>query len=327
MSSHAHLVAGVLISILSAVFYNVGFVVEKQALSGLPPVHARRIVHLVRTVASSPLWLLGFVAMLGGLALQVVALSLVSISVVQPIFVSGIVLLLVLSHVTLHERLGRRERGAVILVAVALLAISLSLDASSDRAGSNGALRSLILAAVPTVAVACFLFVLAGRAGSGRGRLALPALLFGASSGLTYGVAALATKAVAAEIQRYGVVASIPHVVSSAYLYTLILTSGLGLLLFQTGLQRCPASVVVPVSNLISSTYVVAVGTVIFDEQLPGVAWKLALRIIGFAGVLVSVLLLVNARTDEPELPLIGDPVVAPVASAEPPPLPSGAAE
>ena len=163
MSTHTHLVAGVVISVVSAVLYNVGFVLEKHALDRMPPVHARRLVHLLTQVASSPLWVAGFVLLLAGLALQVLALSLVSISVVQPIFVSGIVILLVLSHVSLKEHLGRREWGAVCVVALSLLAISLSLDASSDHAGSSGAFGSLVLAAIPTVLVAGWLFETAER--------------------------------------------------------------------------------------------------------------------------------------------------------------------
>ncbi|MGH8996122.1 MAG: DMT family transporter [Acidimicrobiales bacterium] len=323
MTTHVHLLTGVIVSIASALLYNVGFVVEKHALEAMAPVHARRIGHLLASVLSSPLWLIGFSSMLAGLALQVLALSLVSISVVQPIFVSGIVVLLALSHVSLKERLGRREWTAVCIVAVSLLAISLSLDVGSDRAGSHGEFGSLVLAAVPTVAVGGWLFLSAERVGGSR-RLDLRAPLFGISTGLMYGVAALATKALSAQVERYGIYASIPHILSSAYLYALVLTSGLGLLLFQTALQRCPASVVVPVSNVVSSTYVVAVGTVIFDEHLPSAAWKLALRIAGFVGVLVSVLILANARAAGAaavplaEMPLMEEPIsLPPVEAAE----------
>jgi drug/metabolite transporter (DMT)-like permease len=312
VSTHSHLVAGVVISVVSAVLYNVGFVLEKHALGKLPPVHAKRLLHLLTQVLSSPLWVAGFVSLLAGLALQVLALSLVSISVVQPIFVSGIVILLVLSHVALKEHLGRREWGAVCVVALSLFAISLSLDANSDHAGASGAFGSLVLAAIPTVLVAGWLFITAERVEGGT-RLHIRAPMFGLSTGLMYGVAALATKAVAAQVERYGLIDSIPHVLASAYLYALVVTSAIGLLLFQTALQRCPASVIVPVSNVVSSTYVVAVGTVIFGEHLPGAEWKLALRIVGFVGVLVSVLILANPRsTSRAEMPMVEDPFVLP---------------
>jgi hypothetical protein len=63
----------------------------------------------------------------------------------------------------------------------------------------------------------------------------------------------------------------------------------------------------------VSSTYVVAVGTVIFGEHLPGAEWKLSLRILGFVGVVVSVLILANPRsTSRAEMPMVEDPFVLP---------------
>jgi drug/metabolite transporter (DMT)-like permease len=325
MTAHAHLIAGVLISVVSTLAYNAGFVIEKHALGKLPAVHARRVMHLLRSVFSSPLWLVGFVCMLTGLGLQVVALSLVSISVVQPILVSGIVVLLVLSHVSLKERLGRREWAALSVVAGAMLAISLSLDAKSDNPGAHGTFDSLVLAAIPTILVAVWLFLSADRLDRHLGRrVHLQAPIFGVSTGLIYGVSSLATKAVAAQVERHGVVASLPHVLGSAYVYALILSAGFGMLLFQTALQRSQASVLVPVSNVVSSAYVVAVGSVIFGEHLPGSEWKLALRVIGFVGVLASVLLLTKPPAAvEPEMALLEAPVVLNLATAESPGPPS----
>jgi uncharacterized membrane protein len=317
VTHHAPLAAGVTVTVVSAVLYNVGFVVEKRALGSLPEVHARRVGHLVRSLLSSPLWLLGFVLLLVGLGLQVVALSLVSISVVQPIFVSGIVILLILSHISLGERLGRTEWIIVSLIGVSLLAISLSLDAGSDKAGSHGDFGLLAAAAVPTVAVALWLFVSADRAQVGVGwvgRVRTP--LYGLAAGLLYGVAALAAKAVSAQIENDGLVHSIPHIVTSPFLYALGITSAAGLLLFQTALQRCPASVIVPMSNVISSTYVVVVGSAIFNEHLPAEGWKLVLRIVGFAGVLASVALWAGAHaTEAVPVPSFG---VAPAVEIEP---------
>lgn len=317
--THAHLGFGVLMSVLSALLYNVGFVVEKHGLQDMEPVHARRVVHLVTTLLSSPVWIIGFCSMLAGLALQVIALSLAPISVVQPIFVSGIVVLLVLSHVTLNERLGAREWLAIGMVGAALLCISLSLDLSSDSAGFSGRFTSLTLAAVPSIVVAVGFFLLGDRLSAGARSANARAGVYGVATGLIYGVSGLAIKAVSAIVEKHGLWLSIPHVLASAYLYAFVAASGFGLVLFQTALQRCSASVVVPVSNVLSSTYVVAIGTVIFGEHLPGSTWKLALRVIGFVGVFVSVLLLANAKsaTDEPEMPLIEEPVSLPAPPHE----------
>ena len=301
----AHYAVGIGVTVVSALLYNVGFVLEKHGLTALPDVHARRLGHLVRSVASSPAWMAGFVSMLAGLALQIVALSVVPISVVQPIFVSGIVLLLVLAHLALGEHLGRRDWSGVGVVAVALLFISLSLDPRNDHAGTKGTVLGIVGIGVPTAVVAVWLFLAADRlshtggthTGAGPARLHLRAPLYGMASGLVYGVASLATKAVSAQLEKGGIFHALPHVLASPYVYLLGVSSAGGLVLFQTALQRCHASVVVPVSNVISSAYVVAVGTVLFGDHLPETGWRVALRLVGFAGVLAGMALLAGARS------------------------------
>jgi len=296
-ASGSHTLVGVGITVASAVLYNVGFVLEKHGLGHLPEVHARRLVHLVRSVASSPLWLVGFFSMLAGLGLQIIALSLIPVSVVQPIFVSGIVLLLVLSHLALGEHLGRREWAGVAAVGAALFVLSLSLESGSDKAGTGGTVTGVLVTGAPTVAVALWIFLTADRLDVATGRHHLRAPLYGLSAGLVYGVASLAAKAVSSQLETRGLLQGIPHVLASPYLYILGLASAGGLLLFQTALQRCRASVVVPVSNVISSSYVVATGTILFGDHLPAAGWRVGLRVVGFIGVLGGMAVLAGART------------------------------
>jgi hypothetical protein len=84
-----------------------------------------------------------------------------------------------------------------------------------------------------------------------------------------------------------------------------------GLVLFQTGLQRCAASVVSPVNIVTSTTYVIIVGTVLFHEHLPTAPGPLGLRIAGFAGVIAGLVTLAaaggkNAVPTEPPSPSDG---------------------
>jgi uncharacterized membrane protein len=296
MSGSHHLV-GIAVAMASAVLYNVGFILEKRALGSLPEVHVRRLGHLLRSLGSSPLWLGGFSSIMVGLGLQVVALSLVPVSVVQPIFVSGIVLLIAASRFVLGETFGRTEQTGLALVAVALLAVSLSLDPHADRAGTSGTLVGVLGVGLPTVLMAAWVFMSADRLAVTAGsRAHLQAPLYGLSTGLVYGVAALATKAVSSLVEQHGLIAAIPKALASPYLYILGVSSAAGLLLFQTALQRCQASVVVPVSNVISSTYLAIVGTILFGEHLPAAHWRLALRLVGFVGVLAGMAMLAGAR-------------------------------
>jgi len=299
MTGH-HTSAGIALAVLSAILTGSGTVVEKAALQRLPDLHARHSWEMLRTLFGSPQWLTGCVLLVGGLCFQGLALSLAPISVAQPIFASGIVLLLVLSHFVLHDRLGRVEWLGVTTVVVALVVLGLSIDPRVDRAGGPASFLDLSLAAIPTCAVALAVFAVADWTHtSARSMRRMRAPLFGIAAGLFYGVAGLGLKSSATFVQRRGLVGAIPRLLTSPGLYLLAVTIVIGLLLFQTGLQRCSASVLAPVNVVTSSSYVIGVGTVLFNEHLPSDVGLLTLRIAGFVGVVLGLVALAVSGDDD----------------------------
>src|SRR5437763_6566707 len=111
--------------------YNTGFVLEKRALSALPSINLRRPQELLRILFSSPAWLGGFGCMVAGLACQVVVLTLLPITVAQPIQASGIGILLLLARLVLGERASRREWWRLAAIATSVMLLGLSSDARS----------------------------------------------------------------------------------------------------------------------------------------------------------------------------------------------------
>ncbi len=301
MSLDAHTSAGIAIAAVSAVLTGTGTVVEKVALRRLPEIHARHFWAMLRTLCSSQQWLWGCACLLGGLVCQGLALSLAPISVAQPVFASGIVLLLVLSHFVLRDRLRPVEWFALATIVIALVLLGLSIDTRVDHAGGPARLAYFLCAAIPTSVVGLVVFVIADRAHASERRFRhLRGPLFGVAAGLLYGVAGLGLKSAATYVQRWGLMGSVPHLITSPDLYVLAVTMATGLVLFQTGLQRCSAAVVSPVNIVTSTAYVIAVGTVLFNEHLPTSAGPLGLRIAGFAGVVVGlVTLAVSGERDE----------------------------
>lgn len=285
------MLTGIALAFASAISYNAGFVVEKRALQRMPEVHAGRSLHMLRTLGSSPLWMLGFAMSLMGTGLQVLALSRAPLSVVQPIIASGIVVLLLLSRLVLAEHLGRVEWAGIVTVGIALVLVGISLDATSEPIGTAGSVLRIVAAAVPTALLAGAAFLAAGR----RQRASAP--LFGLAAGLVYGVSGLATKGVSVIVEEDGLMPAVPRVLASPDLYLLLAFAAVGLLFFQTGLQRGRASVLVPVSSVVASAYPVAVGMVLFGERLPSAAWRIAVRCAGLAGVVVGTFVLASGRS------------------------------
>jgi drug/metabolite transporter (DMT)-like permease len=205
------------------------------------------------------------------------------VSVVQPVLASGVALLLVLSRLVLGERLGRTEVWCVLAMAACLVLLALSAGAGSTEAGHHANGDSMAAVMIPSVVLGLVIASRPLRAGSGRAPLT--AVCYGVGTGLLYGVSALAIKSLSGILIRHQTPGSIIiGIVSSPYLYVLAGCSAAAMLLFQSGLQSCRASIMVPVSSVSGSVYFMVAGTWLFHEHLPADPYKLVLRLAAIAG-------------------------------------------
>src|SRR5215469_11249140 len=306
---------GIAVAAFATTSYNVGLILEKRALRRLPPIDARRAVALLRTVLLDPAWMIGFALMTCGLGFQVVALTLAPVSVVQPVIGSGVVILVVLSAAVLRERLGRLELACVLAVVVAISAIALSATGAAGHVGHQASGLLITAVAVPTCFGALAIASTSLRTSAhGRHRAPAVGVAYGLSSGLLYGVATLALKALSGEIFHHSarVTDVVLAVLTSPYPYLTVVCSAVALLIFQTGLQRCRVSIVGPVSNITGSVFFIVAGTWLFDERLPADPAKLALRL---TGIVVAAVVVV-ALSRQP--PRSAQSAAAPVEAADP---------
>lgn len=293
------MIAGLMVAIVSAGLYDLGYVLEKQALSGLPPVRPNP-VQLARTVMSSRRWLAGFSAMLAGLGLQVVALTLAPVSVVQPVLAAGLVGLVVAGGPLLGERLAWRQKAALLLVIAAVVAIAISSQPGARLARSVPAARFvLVAAAVAGVAlVSAIAGLRATRRGGGLLAPAWTAAALAAAAGSLYGLGAVAEKAVATNVVGDGITGGIAGSLMSVYPWLFVLVTLAGMVVFQVALQAHPASMIATVSNVVSSVCALAGASMVFGELLLPHGWWSLPRFAGFAGVAGALALLAWAPSE-----------------------------
>ena len=297
---------GIILAIVATVIYNLGFICEKRALDRLPAIDVHRLGHLARTLFTAPAWLAGFLLICCGLMLQVLVLSLEPLTVAQPLQASGVVVTILFSRLILHERLGRAELTCIGLIAVAVGLLSLSNGhGPGAEAGTHADGAAIAAAAVPACLVVPAIYYLANRA-SGRQprhgrRRRVTGVSYGCCAGLVYGFAGVALKALSASIfsaphARGGLLAA---TVASPYLYAVLVSSAVGMCLFQVALQRGRASIVMPISLVISTGYLVVIGSWLFHEQLPASPALLAMRLGGaVAAIAAPVILTVISERD-----------------------------
>jgi drug/metabolite transporter (DMT)-like permease len=291
---------GIPLALLATTAYNSGLILEKRALERLPAIDVRRALSLARIVLTAPQWLAGFSLMLCGLAFQVIVLTFEPVTVVQPVLACGVVVVILLSRLVLRENLGGGELGCVTVMAVSVILLALSTGGGAPGSGHNVSTFWLAMTAVPSCLAGLIVAASALRAGSRKHRAPVIGVSYGLGTGLLYGVAALAIKAMSGILaHHHSLAGAATAVAASPYLYVMVGCSAAGLLLFQTALQRCRASIVVPVSNIAGSMYFMVTGTWLFHEHLPAEPAKLALRLVGIL-VAGSVLILLPRQATTP---------------------------
>jgi drug/metabolite transporter (DMT)-like permease len=290
--------AGIALALLATTAYNVGLILEKRALGQIPTLDIRRVLHVVVSLLTSRAWLAGFALMLIGLACQTIVLTFEPVSVVQPVLASGVVLVLVLSRLVLRERLRGGETWCVAAIAVAVVLLALSASGTKESHYADPGWMAAVM--IPSIVIG--LLVAAGslRARTRGQGATVSAVWAGAGTGLLYGVAALAIKALSGVlVQHQSAVGLVTGVLSSPYLYVLGGCLAVAMLLFQGALQAGRASIVVPVSSVTGSTYFIIAGTWLFHEHLPASPGKLVLRLAGIALAAVVVIAL-SRQVPEP---------------------------
>jgi drug/metabolite transporter (DMT)-like permease len=285
---------GIPLALVATSSYSVGLILEKRALDRMPEIDLRHVVAVIVRLLTTPAWLTGFALMLTGLACQTIVLTFEPVSVVQPVLASGVVVVLVLSRLVLRERLGGGEFWCVAAVAVSVVLLALSVTGTSGQAGHHANAGAMAAVAIPSAILGLLVAAAPLRRRASRQRPAT-GVCFGLGTGLLYGVAALATKAVSGIlVHQHGAAPIVTGLISSPYLYLFGGCTVTAMLLYQAGLQACRASILIPVSNITGSAYFMIAGTWLFHEHLPSSPVRLALRLTGI--VVTGLVLIVLSR-------------------------------
>ena len=114
--------AGLLLALGSTGALNVGYFMQQQSVSGLPPLTLRRPIHSLLSLFRNVRWTIGFFLGIGGWVFYVAALALAPLSLVQATSAGGIGLLALLARTRV-----RREQVGVALSMCGLLLLGISL--------------------------------------------------------------------------------------------------------------------------------------------------------------------------------------------------------
>ena len=215
------LALGIVAAVGASLFYNTSIALQALEAREVPAEHALK-PSLIGRLLRNRRWLgataLGFL----GWPLEIAALLLAPLTVVQPCLASGLILLLWLGATKLGEAPGRREVTAVAAIVLGVAGVAWAApERSTDHAGTAAIALALALVAIPIALP----FVLRRR---GAGTLAV----IGAGCG--YAWTAIASKLLTDELAAGAVL------VAAAWLATAAVSEGLALLSEMSALQGRP---------------------------------------------------------------------------------------
>ncbi|MDQ1201844.1 MULTISPECIES: DMT family transporter [unclassified Rhodococcus (in: high G+C Gram-positive bacteria)] len=223
---------------------------------------------LISGLVRSPRWWAGVVGDLGGYLVQVAALAVGSVSVVQPLLVSMLLFALPLAAKYSGLRMRRATWISAVGLTVALVAFVAVGDPTEGTADAPLSVWALPLAAVVAVAL---VGAVAGVLTREPGRAAL---LLGVGGGLLFGVAVAFTKYVTDLVES-----DLLGALTAWQTYALIAAGVSGFYLQQRAFQAGPLAASLPAVTVCEPLAAVFLGIVVLDERL---------RLDGLRGVVVA---------------------------------------
>jgi drug/metabolite transporter (DMT)-like permease len=242
---------GILAALAAATLYDLAVALQTLDARTVPAEHSLR-PSLLQTLVRRPRWLGATLLGVLGWPLQVVALLLAPLTVVQPALSAGLLLLLALGAKALGESPGRREVLAVIGITVGVAGLAWAAPHHTTSHAGPGRL-------VPVLTVLALLAVvpyLSERlAGRGQGL----AVVLGA--GCAYAFSGVSSKLIADGLSAGQLLGPALWAVATG------LAALLGLLSEMTALQHRPATQVAPLVFVVQVVVPVALAPLLLSES------------------------------------------------------------
>jgi drug/metabolite transporter (DMT)-like permease len=258
------LALGIVAAVGASVLYNTSIALQALEAREVPGEHSLRLSLIGRLVRNKR-WLGATALGLAGWPLEIVALLLAPLTVVQPCLASGLILLLWLGATRLGERPGRREFVAVAAIVAGVGGVAWAApERTTDHAGTAAIALALALVAIPVLAP----YVLRARirhsphqSGVEVGWARPVGILMVLSAGCGYAWTAIASKLLTDELAAGAIV------VAAIWLGTAAASEGLALLSEMSALQRRAATHVAPTMFAVQILVPVLLAPLIFGES------------------------------------------------------------
>jgi hypothetical protein len=283
------LVLGIGAAVGASTLYSLGIALQAMDAKQAPHSQHLRLALAWRLVRRGR-WLVGLALSLLGWPLQIVALMLAPLVVVQPALAAGLLVLMFLAQRMLHEHAGRLEYVAMAAIVIGVVGAGLAAPPRTTGHGSEALAITIVLAGLALASLLPYAL-----------RLVMhpPAGVTMVGAGLAGGWSGIATKLASDDLAQGHVALAAVWGVSTAA------ASGIAILSEMSALQERPAIQVAPVVFVTQTVIPIVVAPLLFGESFADTPFagvplsaSLALLIAG-AGLLARSPLLVALMEGE----------------------------
>lgn len=275
----ARLLLGLLLALGSAALINLGFLLQHR---GLGQTGAPGLMGALRRAWRNPTWLSGQLLGWTGFAVQIVAVAIAPLSLVQSFAAGGLALSVPLAAWLFHHRISGRQVRAVLLIAVGLAVLPIGFGTGRDHLDGSVLSVSVVLGGLFGLGLAV------GRWSALRA----------VAAGVFYGLADAAIKAISLGWSAHGADA----LISGWTVVAAVATFG-GFLAFQAALREGGAIPAISLMNALTALVALACGGFAFAESLGTDAVTVIAHVIAIAIVLGCVPVLAQAQAELAAVP------------------------
>jgi drug/metabolite transporter (DMT)-like permease len=284
------LVLGMLAAFAASTLYSLGIALQASEARQAPSDETLRLALLGALVHRSR-WLLGTGLSILGFPLQLVALLLAPLVVVQPALAAGLLVLLYIADRMLGERPGRYEYACVVAIVLGVVGVALAAPPRSTTHSADKLTITLVLVGLAVASLVPYLLRAAGRS--------FPAITM-VGAGLAFGWSGIATKLASDDLSQGH------YATAAAWALSTAAASGVGVLSEMSALQARPAIQVAPVVFVTQTVVPVIAALVMLGETLgstplDGAPLLLSLTVlVGGAAMLARSPMLLGLTAGEP---------------------------
>jgi drug/metabolite transporter (DMT)-like permease len=228
-------------------------------------------LRLIYDLMHRPLWFGGLAAVTLSFVLQATALRFGPLALVEPLLICELPLTFLGAALVLHSPLGLREWGAAGVMTAGLAALVGFLD---PRGGIDQGVHPLVWAVGLGVSACAVVGLVI--AGWRRARGDVRAALYGAATGIEFGLTAALMKGAVVELSS-----GILGLFSAWQTYAMVAAGIVGMYLVQNAMQAGKIVAAQPGITLLDPFVAIVWGIFAFDERITGSGLHLALAVAG----------------------------------------------